>query len=307
MICPVCGESALNRFYPECETLFECRACGVIHDTRVEADTTYYEEQRIPRVDKEKLKSRQRNVKQRVRLIRSILTKDSSLLDIGCGEGLFIKEVAPHVAKAVGLEPTKFYAEYASGTLGLDVRQGLIEMANFPPESFDVIAMFHVLEHLENPVAALSQLHSWLKPGGVVVIEVPNIQSPTARYRGMSWELITPEHRFHYTPSSLTRLLESGQYQVMRVLSRDFDQYRTSIGKNLRKLFPVSRRRGETELLRQITVGDGVPTEKSSPKKRSCLRRARKFLQLPLTSVVGWLTMVLGKSDYLFVIARKRL
>jgi 2-polyprenyl-3-methyl-5-hydroxy-6-metoxy-1,4-benzoquinol methylase len=297
--CPIChGETRpfLNG------RLLECIECTAVFDPAPPLDKTYYEQERVLHIDEKKIEPRKRNVRQRATLLKKFLSKEQSLLDIGCGEGLFLQEISGIVGSANGLEPTHLYAEYAKNNLHLDVKQGTVEETIFPDEFFDVITMFHVLEHLTDPEDTLRNLRKWLKHRGLLVIEVPNIQSPAARYKGMSWELIFPEHRLYFTQRSLRYLLEKSGFENISILTRDFDQYRTGIGKSLRKLCYF----GEKSRRQRTSQAPGTKAvQESGTREVSSLRRFRKKVQLPMMALLGQLAMKFGRSDYLFAIARK--
>ncbi len=297
--CPACGADKWKEFLGD-KDLMECSLCALVFDRGAAWDRDYYEHERVSAIDEGKLRARRRNVLQRARLCERVLRKDSRLLDIGCGEGLFLMELRRRVAEVIGLEPTLKYVDYAKRELNLNVRQGVIEEADFPAGHFDVITMFHVLEHLEDPAKALKRISSWLKPGGHLIIEVPNIKSPTAVYRGLNWELIIPEHRLYFAPRSLSCLLERAGFKTVFVKSRDFDQYRGSMGKSLRKLglsFKKPLNAGERQTKKR---GD-----KARERKLSLVRRIRKGAQLPLEAMLGWMVLGFNRGDHLFAIFRK--
>lgn len=300
--CLLCGqETAL--FSPENNSLLKCMNCGVVFDESSLLGESYYENERVPHVDEKKIKSRKRNAKQRVRLIRKILKKESSIIDIGCGEGLFLQEIKNYVNNVYGIEPAKSYAAYAKENMNLNIHQGILESFEGPDNSFDIVTMFHVLEHLPSPSHALGKIYSWLKKNGYIVIEVPNIEGPTAKYKGLNWELIYPEHRFHFSPGSLQYLLKKNGFEIISVKFRDFDQYRTGIGTNLRKLgitFGILKNK------KQIKTADKQTQTNAAPKpKNSIFKSIRRIIQLPLRAFLGWLAMQLKRSDYILVIAKK--
>jgi 2-polyprenyl-3-methyl-5-hydroxy-6-metoxy-1,4-benzoquinol methylase len=297
--CPLC-QSKTRPFLNG--RLLECIECTAVFDPAPPLDKTYYEQERVLQIDEKKIEPRKRNVHQRATLLEKFLNKEQSLLDIGCGEGLFLQEICGKVGSASGLEPTHLYAEYAKNSLHLDVKQGTVEEVSFHDEAFDVITMFHVLEHLTSPEDTLRRLQSWLKHRGLLVIEVPNIKSPAARHKGMSWELIIPEHKLYFTQRSLRHLLEKNGFENISILTRDFDQYRTGIGKSLRKLF-YSGEKGAGQKTSSAPVRK--TSQPTGRRQVSSVRRFRKKAQLPLKALLGWLAMKLGRSDYLFVIARK--
>ena len=116
--------------------------------------------------------------------------------------------------EASGLEPSQRGWE-AARAIGAPVQQGSIESADIAPGSLDAVSLWHVLEHLEDPGAAVARIHSWLRPGGVVLVGVPNLASLQAWIGGARWyHLDVPRHRTHFTPAGLTRLLEREGFVV---------------------------------------------------------------------------------------------
>lgn len=95
--------------------------------------------------------------------------KNKNVLDFGCGSGEFIRLTKPYSNKIMGCEIDKSLTKYYEET-GIDVKNSLSQI----PEKFDVITMFHVLEHLENPIEILEQLKQKLNKNGKIIIEVPN-------------------------------------------------------------------------------------------------------------------------------------
>ena len=89
---------------------------------------------------------------------------------------------------ASGLEPDEQYARHAREALGVPVATGFVQDAAFPAGSFDVVTMYHALEHVEDPSAILSRLRGWMADQGVLLIEVPNVEAVC----------IAPAHRFHF-------------------------------------------------------------------------------------------------------------
>lgn len=300
--CLLCGEETVL-FFPENDALLKCTGCGVVFDESSKLGEGYYENERVIHVDEKKITPRKRNAKQRVKLIRNVLKKESSLVDIGCGEGLFLQEAKNYVNVVYGIEPTKSYAAYAKEKMNLEILQGTLESLEYPDDSFDIVTMFHVLEHLASPSQALTKIYSWLKKNGHIVIEVPNIESPTAQYKGLNWELIYPEHRFYFSPSSLQHLLKKNHFKIVSMKFRDFDQYRTGIGTNLRKLGITF---GNIKNKKRIKTAEKQTHPHAAQKpKNSVLRSIRRTIQLPLRAFLGWLTMKLKRSDYILIIAGK--
>ncbi|MDB4756817.1 class I SAM-dependent methyltransferase [Mariniblastus sp.] len=116
-----------------------------------------------------------RLAKERLDAIQDFVTPKSSILDVGSGGGEFVYTCGLNGLTASGIEPNKGYANFSMEAYGIDVDCNFFEEVNFHQDSFDCITMFHVMEHLENPVRSLKTLSSFLKPGGVFVVEVPNV------------------------------------------------------------------------------------------------------------------------------------
>ncbi|HPU50765.1 MAG TPA: class I SAM-dependent methyltransferase [Burkholderiaceae bacterium] len=124
----------------------------------------------------------------RLTRIRPLLAGRPRALDVGCGGGEMLY-LLTHLggARAEGLEPNRGYARHARERLELPVHEGFIERSARIGGDYDLITIHHVLEHLADPRAAMRILHGWLRPGGHLVVEVPNVESTCQ----------APAHTFH--------------------------------------------------------------------------------------------------------------
>jgi len=148
-------------------------------------------------------------------------------LEVGCGAGWMLHALSRRGWQVVGLERTGEQAQFAAQELGVPVMVGGIERL---PElgSFDLIFLFHVLEHLDVPSAALRACAERLRPGGRLIVAVPNYASWQSRYgRGGWFHLDVPRHLYHFTPAALSRLLrEAGLTPTaVRYASWEHDPY----------------------------------------------------------------------------------
>ena len=107
--------------------------------------------------------------------IKEFLKPQSSLLDVGSGGGEFVYTCQSTGLDAHGIEPNQGYANFSVDAYGIDVACNFFDEVQFKEESFDCITMFHVLEHLEDPVGSVRLLSRFLRPEGHFVIEVPNV------------------------------------------------------------------------------------------------------------------------------------
>ncbi len=144
---------------------------------------------------------------------------DGILLEVGSATGEFVEEAAAAGYEAIGVEPSKWAAEIAQRT-GAEVLCGnladwTVEYAGF---TVDAVAMFHVLEHLEDPVELLGQCRSVLAEDGRLFIEVPNASSGAASSLDPSWDGWQFRfHQWHYTPSSLQSILGQAGLEVLEL------------------------------------------------------------------------------------------
>jgi 2-polyprenyl-3-methyl-5-hydroxy-6-metoxy-1,4-benzoquinol methylase len=154
----------------------------------------------------------------RHRKIERLLTTSLAILDVGSGGGEFAYLLQTLGHQVQGIEPNKGYAEYSIREYGLNVQVGFVQDVIIPQQSFDLITIWHVLEHTENPFAVLTKLHALLKPQGILVVEVPNIeaicQSPKSTFH--------EAHIFHFNIATLTRLAEKADFtEISHVVSAD--------------------------------------------------------------------------------------
>ena len=138
------------------------------------------------------------------------------LLDVGCGKGRFLAAARDAGWDVVGVEFAPDLA--ASARLqGVEVHAG--DFLEVPLDGdFDVITMWHVLEHLPDPAKAIARAVELLRPGGRLVVSVPNIDSLQARVGGEDWlHVDLPRHLFHFNPRSLSTLVRRAGLHVLRI------------------------------------------------------------------------------------------
>jgi SAM-dependent methyltransferase len=155
--------------------------------------------------------------RRRLALVHALRAPPARLLDVGAGRGRFVLAAARDGYQAAGLEPSARGIE-AAAAIGADVTQASIEDAQVDGASVDVITLWHVLEHLEDPGAALSRVRGWLRPGGGLLVGVPNLDSLQARLGGEGWyHLDVPRHRIHFTSAGIQALLGRQGFEVVSV------------------------------------------------------------------------------------------
>lgn len=139
------------------------------------------------------------------------------LLEVGCGAGFFLKAAQRAGWQVEGIELSDEASRFAIERLELPIRRERAETAPIPPASFDVAAMFDVIEHLFDPAGVLAAMARALTPGGTLVISTPNFDSASRFALGADWAVLSPlEHVYYFTEDSLRRLLAAAGFPTVR-------------------------------------------------------------------------------------------
>jgi len=147
----------------------------------------------------------------------SHLEPGARVLEVGAGDGKLVAAMRAAGLDARGIDPSPAACE-AARSLGVDVANVGIDEAEIPSAGDDAVLVWHALEHLDRPHEALGRIHGWLRPGGSLVVAVPNLASLQARIGGDRWfHQDVPRHRVHLTPAGATALLERSGFRVERV------------------------------------------------------------------------------------------
>ncbi len=156
----------------------------------------------------------------------SRIASGGQFLDVGCGGGQLLVEARRtgrwHV---VGVEPVVAAAHQAASYSGATVHATTLEQAPLEPESFDVITLLGVLEHVHDPTETLRHAYGLLRPGGALAVYVPNFNYLRCKDAGIvswlrtrRWSVLHPqEHQFQYTPRTLKSLLTSQGFELDRL------------------------------------------------------------------------------------------
>jgi len=163
----------------------------------------------------------------RFKTLNNFSVRKGNLLDIGCGEGLFLEIAKRNGWHVTGTEISSFAVKYGREKHGLDIYQGEITDIGFPDKVFDVITMWHVLEHTTNPVAVLKEARRILKDDGVFIVAVPNLNNFISQWvyrlvKGKKMHLFDPEdrelHLYHFTPKTIRLALEKTGFRIEKIV-----------------------------------------------------------------------------------------
>lgn len=149
------------------------------------------------------------------------------LLEIGSGYGDFLKLASAANWNAQGVEISDYCCRVARRQ-GCGVRQGKLEDFHFEADSFDVIALWDVIEHFTEPDEIIARCSRLLRPGGALVMRTPDARALAPRlhpvraaYRHLAYPANTAQHVFHFTPDDLTAIVANHQLKVLDVSSED--------------------------------------------------------------------------------------
>ncbi len=245
--CPVCGSEIFEPFISgkdyfltgEKFEIVKCKGCGFrfTNPRPVAADLGKYYESAEYISHSDSRKGLFASIYQQVRkytLSRklSMLSKfqqKGELLDIGCASGQFLHYMSEHGWNTTGIEPDEKTRERAITEFGLQI---------FPEEklntlnrsSFDVITMWHVLEHVSDLNGRMEQLKTLLEPQGTLFIAVPNCDSFDANKYGQFWAgYDLPRHLYHFTKSDIKLLSEKNGFTIVNILPMKFDAFYVSL------------------------------------------------------------------------------
>ena len=145
------------------------------------------------------------------------------IIDIGCGRANLLKAFNRKGCECFGVERSNFPEDqdlknitiYKQDFLDIDIEEC----------SFDIVVIWHVLEHLTDPVSTIQKAQKILKPGGSLVVAVPNFGSLQSRLFGKHWfHLDLPRHTYHFTRKSLLAILDNSGFKTRALATRSFDQ-----------------------------------------------------------------------------------
>jgi SAM-dependent methyltransferase len=222
--CPACGSSRISDTPPPTQTvrLGRCRTCDLrwsldppdARELEVLYRSGFYEPAPPRGAPLAPLLHRVNN-SFRLREIAGLTP--GRLLDVGCGKGRFLAAARGIGWNVQGLEYAAASAEAARANFGVDVIVG--DFLDVPLDNtYDALTMWHVLEHLSDPRGALARAAEAIRPGGRLVVSVPNIDSLQARLGGDAWfHLDYPRHLYHFTPRALSALVEAAGFRVQRI------------------------------------------------------------------------------------------
>lgn len=245
--CPICNHNEQKEFisandYTVSKLVFhivECTSCGFHFTSPVPSESEigdYYKSEDYVShsstkkgiINKVYHRVRKHTLKQKLKLVNK-QSKGKKLLDIGSATGHFLATCKNGGFDVLGLEPDQEAREFALKVNGVK-SEDIAALHSLNNKSFDVITMWHVLEHVYHLQRDLTKIVDVLKDDGVLIVAVPNMQSFDAKKYGeywAAWDL--PIHLYHFRPKDIDNLFALFNMKVVEMLPMKFDAYYVSM------------------------------------------------------------------------------
>ena len=241
--CPVCGKPDFTGFLngrdyflsQETYTIVSCNHCGLkFINPRPDADeiANYYSSPDYISHGAGKKNTlnfvyrlvRNFTIGNKYRLVKKYTT-GKTLLDIGCGTGEFIHHCRQKGYEVKGIEPSEKPAIFARTVHHLEVRDEFY-LDELSTPGFDVITMWHVLEHLHSLTGRMKKISEILKPSGTVIIAIPNCESWDADHYREFWAAYDlPRHLYHFSQSTMNRLTKNHGFKIDKIIPMKLDAF----------------------------------------------------------------------------------
>ena len=246
IICPDCRSLAYHTILPACypanlsrsellkiysassshvlfDALVRCDDCSLVYlNPRVRADLIIegYSDAADPTFilqNQERIATFKKSLRQLERR-HGISSKTAKrVLDVGCAGGAFPKAAHDLGFDVVGVEPSRWLVERGQAAYGLDLRPGLLSEQHFPDESFDIICLWDVIEHLPNADMVVTDIHRLLKVGGYFIVNYPDYGSVARKLLGRKWPMLLSVHLIYFTRATITEFLRRRNFELVEI------------------------------------------------------------------------------------------
>lgn len=197
--------------------IVECESCGLLYENPREPEQdieAQYEQVEDPTYEREK-EGRFRTFAGTLEHLEAH-TRPGKILDVGCYMGLFLDVARKRGWETHGVEPSAWGSRRAQEK-GHAVINAPLRKANLPAESFDMVTLWDVIEHLHDPLGQLREMYRVLKPGGIFGLSTMDAGSLFAKLAGRRWPWFMRMHLYYFTRGSLTRMLQTAGFEVLQV------------------------------------------------------------------------------------------
>lgn len=297
LLCNNSGQSKLVEAYDSSLSHFrlvKCTQCKLIFlSPRPDSNdiSLYYPDDYLPytkAIEEEtslftRLSRRYDQYKRCSAVIREVSNK-GKILDIGCSTGIFLQGMEARGWQTYGVEPSSYASQYARERFGLDVRTCYLEEAGFQDNFFDVVTLWDVLEHINQPQETLIEIRRILRPGGLIMANIPNPDSWESVWFGkywLGWDI--PRHLVIFSQDTLIKLFE--KVDLDHVKTRSFTGRHNAMVVSLTAFLRNKKISKHFQQL-LLTIVNAFPS---------------KVITYPFFNLANWM----NKSSFMVVYARK--
>jgi len=223
IFCPICGSGSIFNYFKDDPYLKKCKDCKIVFTYPLpDGLTEAYDEDYYNIWYEKQFRQRVKLWRRRLKIVKKFCKSDK-LLDVGAGDGHFLKVAKTANFNIWGTEISPAAVRAAKNLYGLDIHLIEIENADFEENFFDVITIWHVIEHVKNPLELLKKVCNLSKPGAVVFVATPNLDKYVSRiiYRLKSnkpYPFYSPkgeQHLFHFTEYTLEGIIKKAGFNII--------------------------------------------------------------------------------------------
>lgn len=202
---------------PLVDRLVQCRACDLVFVSprvRTSMLVEAYSDGDDP-VFVSQAAARERTFARSLARIEELTGGPGRIFDIGTAGGSFLAAARARGWDVDGCEPNRWLVDWGKRTYGLDIRPGPLTDHNPPEASYDVVTLWDVIEHVPSPSDVIERAKRLVKPGGLLVLTFPDVESPSARLLGRFWPFYSSVHLFYFSKRTMGRLLGQRDFEVV--------------------------------------------------------------------------------------------
>ena len=204
---------------PTRDQVVRCSGCGLVYvNPRLKAELIVkgYAEGEDPRFVSQ-ARGRELTFERCMKRIMRRARKPGVLLDVGTAGGSFLSVAQRFGWTVDGVEPSRWLCDWAREHYGLSIRCGTLEQQRLRSASYDLVSLWDVLEHIPEPGETLTECRRILRPGGLLVVNYPDIGSMAARVMGRRWVFLLSVHLWYFDRRTIARFMESRGFRVLEV------------------------------------------------------------------------------------------
>ncbi|MBI4402572.1 MAG: class I SAM-dependent methyltransferase [Deltaproteobacteria bacterium] len=198
------------------ETLVQCKHCGLVYTSpRLRQDLILqsYTDAEDPLY----VSQAEGRIRSFGRCLDAVskYTRPGRVLDVGAASGFFLKVAKDRGWETYGVEPSRYLSEYGNRNYGVNIFCGTLERAPKFEKKMDLVTLWDVLEHTFDPKDVLTRCNRYLRNGGLIVINYPNIGNWLARLAGKRYWFILSVHLYYFVPKTIARILEETGFEMV--------------------------------------------------------------------------------------------